>query len=130
MPIQLPGPMTKILKKYMPDEVTLRKVVITEDPDWGMPTYTTTDYAEITASTFPINYDDLSFLPPGLVHQGDIWLMMLGEYRVGSALITPEVGDRLILEEAGDEFEIRIMSYIIHGPTVVTRTAYARRLNE
>jgi len=126
MAIQLPGPMILILKKYMPDEVILKKVTVTEDTEWGQPTYSTVDYT-VRASTFPITLEDVSFMPPGLIAEGDIYLMLLGSYEQGGQTIIPEVGDRIQIEAV--IYEIRIMSAILHGDVVVTRTGYAKRLN-
>lgn len=124
MPIVVPA-VLKIFKKYVKDELILRKVDRTEDPEWGQPIYSLTDY-DIKGIAYPVVAEDLTFLPAGIVKQGDINLVFLPTYKIGATVITPATMDRLVY--AGNEFEIRILTDIIDGDHAIARTGYAKRL--
>lgn len=124
MPIVTPV-LSKIFKKYVKDQLILRKVVREAEDNWGQPTYSTTDY-NIKGVAYPIDVEDLTFLPPGIVKEGDINVVFLPFYRIGASLITPETMDRIIY--AGKEFELRILTDIMDGSIAIIRTGYGKRL--
>lgn len=115
----------KIFKKYVKDKLILRKITRTADNGWGQPDYTYTDYA-IRGVATPITFEDLTFLPPGIIKEGDISIVLLPTYRIGATSISPETMDRLIY--AGKEFEIRVLEDIMDGDRTVIRTGYGKRL--
>ena len=115
----------KILRKYLKDDLVLRKVTKTEDTEWGQPDYSTSDYS-IKGIVYELILDDLTFLPPGIVKEGDISVVLLPEYAIGASKITPESMDRIVY--LGKEFEIRVLSDIVDGNKVLIRSGYAKRL--
>jgi len=114
-----------VLKKYMKDKFTLRKVTRGEDSDWGQPAISYTEY-EIRGVAYPINYEDLTFYPPGVVKEGDIQITFLPKYKIGDEEVVPENFDRIVY--GGAEFEIRNVRDMVDGNVTIARTAFGRRL--
>ncbi len=127
MPIKPPA-VPKIMKKYMPTNIILRKVDREETDEWGQPIYEYKDY-DVRAVTYPVAIEDISYLPPGIVKEGDMHIVMLAEYKIDGETIVPDTMDRIIFPHMPEaEFEIRILIDIVHGDEVYARTGYAKRL--
>jgi len=114
-----------MLKKYLKDKFILRKVTRKEDDEWGQPQYETKDYV-IRGVAYPINYEDLTFYPPGVVKEGDIEVVLLPEYKIGDEVVVPETFDRIVY--GGAEYELRNLRELYDGNVVIARTAFGRRL--
>lgn len=126
-------PAWKIKKMYTCD-VTLHKVTTTEidtghqdefeDNPFGQVDQSEKTYS-IKAEIQNITLEDMTYLPPGQVKEGDCWGYFLSSYRIEGEDIEIEVNDYITFNSIKYLIE-RIESYW-DGNTEVYRRAFLRR---
>jgi hypothetical protein len=117
----------QVITKMLRHRVTLKKVSKAEGEDaWGTPSTVVKKEYTVRASLAPIRLEDLAFLPPGVLKEGDLRIFFLPSYKVDGETVVPEAMD--LVSYNGVDYEIRSITEISDGVQVYLKEALARRL--
>jgi len=113
------------VKKVLRSKVTLHKISeSTIDDEFGQTEETETTI-EILADIQPVTLEDMLYLPPGYVSQGDAWGFFLPVYQKNGLEYFVEVNDYISFK--GVKYLVQRIDDAYEGDTVVVRRAYLKR---
>jgi hypothetical protein len=115
----------KIFGKVMRDSVILRKFTKSSEDTWGAMQGTWTDY-NIRVLAQIMTQEDFAYMLPGILAPGDLSVFALPEYTIKDETISIALTDRITY--SSQEYEIRHISDVLDGDTIIGKEIVARRL--
>jgi hypothetical protein len=118
---------TDMYKQLLNGTAVVAKVALTDDADstyYGIQTAVNTTFT-LECVLYPVRFDDMRFMPAGIIEVGDIRGFFMPSYQRGTTMVTIGTNDLIYYND--EAYEIRSVTDITDGKRIILKEVYGRK---